>query len=474
MTSDAHQLAQRFLAFVNASPSPFHAVEECRRTLLASSFIELKEKEAWSLKPDSKYFFTRNRSTLIAFTVGGKFVPGTKSGFSIVGAHTDSPCLRVKPVSELSKAGYVSLGVECYGGGLWHTWFDRDLTVAGRAIVRAVDGQLQHRLVHIKRPILRVPTLAIHLNREVNSDGFKFNTETQLVPMLATAVKSRLEKTKGDDGKRRAGVEGKHHSTFLKLLSEELECSVDTIVDFELCLADTQPSAIGGLENEFIFSPRLDNLMSTFCALEALVTSSNAPGSLASDTSARIISLFDHEEIGSRSAQGADSAVMESTLRRIVSNVESNKDQRDTAFQETVAHSLLVSADMAHAVHPNYSDKHEENHRPVIHGGPVIKSNANQRYATNSVSGTVIREIARKHNIPVQEFVVRNDSACGSTIGPIVAGNLGMRTIDIGNPQLSMHSIRETCGVDDVTYAVQLIKAFFEDFPAMDARLDVD
>ncbi|KAL7750659.1 hypothetical protein RI367_004001 [Sorochytrium milnesiophthora] len=467
-STDAPAAAQDFLTFVNASPSPFHAVAEAKRRLSAKGFTEIKESQTWrdELKPNGKYFFTRNSSSIIAFVVGGKFQPGS-GGFTMVAAHTDSPCLKVKPVSRKEKSGFAEVGVQLYGGGLWHTWFDRDLSIAGRVMVEESSGEFKQHLVRIARPILRVPTLAIHLDRAVNTDGFKFNNETQLAPVLCTIAKQELSYPVKDKSEK-----PKHHPVLLDMIAKELKCSVSAIHDFELCLFDTQPSTIGGALNEFIFSPRLDNLMMSYTSIEALLRAA-ADKSHESDTNVSLVALFDNEEVGSLSAYGADSHFLESTLRRITSAF-GTPNNSSSAFEESVHRSYLVSADMAHCIHPNYADKHEENHQPMMNKGVVIKINANQRYATTAPTSLLLRRCAAKYSVPLQEFVVRNDSPCGSTIGPILSGKLGLRTIDVGNPQLSMHSIREQCGTEDVEYAIQLFKGVFEEFAKTDVKVLVD
>eukprot|EP00842_Homolaphlyctis_polyrhiza_P000352 jgi/Hompol1/1317/HPOL_005578-RA len=525
-------VASEFLKFVDAAPSPFHAVDGAIRRLLAAGYSELREGAAWDtqLVPGGRYFFTRNRSAIIAFAVGGRYAPG--NGFSIIGGHVDSPCLKVKPRSRKDRLGHLQVGVELYGGGLWHTWFDRDLSVAGRVLVEKPDGTFDHRLAKIDRPILRIPTLAIHLDRQ---EDFKFNKEVQLTPVLAMAAQDALNKKEDD-----SDASAIHQPQFLKAVAENLGVEVSKIRDFELCLFDTQPAAIGGVNNEFIFSSRQDNLMMSFCALTALIQSGD---SLANDSKIRLIGLFDNEEVGSTTAHGANSNLLETTLKRLSalrlgSNAQTHvasapapapapapaatisqtssvsrtthastddvddvdwvvvppaitsldPDAPDASiaydaalsgsannilhqsalqtastegiYERSVVQSLLISADMAHGLHPNYTEKHEENHRPLINKGVVIKQNANQRYATTAVSTLVVREVAKKAGVPVQEFVVRNDSPCGSTIGPMISSNLGIRTVDLGNPQWSMHSIRETCGVHDTEYATSLFKVY--------------
>ncbi|CAB4280532.1 unnamed protein product [Prunus armeniaca] len=468
--------------FLNASPTAFHAVDEAKKRLQNAGYEPVSEREDWKLEAGKKYFFTRNYSTIVAFAIGKKYVAG--NGFHIVGAHTDSPCLKLKPVSKVAKGGYLEVGVQTYGGGLWHTWFDRDLTIAGRVIVREEkDGSVSysHKLVRIEEPIMRIPTLAIHLDRDVK-DAFKVNTQSHLLPVLATSIKAELNKVVAENGQadsdaqthgkksneRTTSNNSKHHSLLLQLLADQLGCEPEHISDFELQACDTQPSIVAGATKEFIFSGRLDNLCMSFCSLKALIESSES--NLEDETGVRLVALFDHEEVGSDSSQGAGSPAMLNTLSRITNSFAADSKLLEKAIQR----SFLVSADMAHALHPNYMDKHEDNHQPKLHGGLVIKHNANQRYATNAVTSLIFREIARNHNLPVQDFVVRNDMACGSTIGPILASGVGIRTVDVGAPQLSMHSIREMCAVDDVRYSYEHFKAFFQEFSHLDEKIKVD
>ena len=470
-SGEALAAAKRLVSFVNASPSPYHVVNQCKQTLKSAGFVEICEKEKWAVNPNGKYFVTRNQSTIVAFTVGGKFKPG--NGFSIVGSHTDSPCPRLKPITRKMKEGYLCVGVEFYGGGIWSTWFDRDLAVAGRVVVREGDGdtaKLRSRLVHISKPIMRIPHMAIHLQREMN-EKFNPNRETEMVPVLAMGITEELNSPstancdpKPKDGQYTCQAQ-KHHPLLVKLLCDELQCAPSDLLDFELYVCDTQPGTIGGALEEFIFCPRLDNQVNCFTSLEALINA----GNLENDTHIRMITLYDNEEVGSNSAQGAGSNLTELILRRL-----SSSSSNPLAFEQAVAHSLLVSADQVHACHPNYAQKHEGDLRPSLNDGPIIKFNGNQRYATTAISAAVLREAGRRCNVPVGDIAVRNDSTCGSTIGPILAATLGIRTVDTGTPQLSMHSIREMCGVKGIQQATQLYQSFFEHFAAIDASIVED
>eukprot|EP00735_Rhodelphis_limneticus_P005956 TRINITY_DN1810_c0_g1::TRINITY_DN1810_c0_g1_i1::g.14066::m.14066 TRINITY_DN1810_c0_g1::TRINITY_DN1810_c0_g1_i1::g.14066 ORF type:complete len:472 (-),score=102.78,sp/B9RAJ0/DNPEP_RICCO/48.34/2e-162,Peptidase_M18/PF02127.10/3.1e-160,Peptidase_M42/PF05343.9/4.6,Peptidase_M42/PF05343.9/2.7e-06 TRINITY_DN1810_c0_g1_i1:268-1635(-) len=451
-------LARDFLGFVNRSPSPFHAVHTASEFLLQQGYKKLIETEPWNLIPGGKFFFTRNQSCLVAFTVGKKYQTG--NGFNIIAAHTDSPCLKIKPRSKLANLEYQQIGVECYGGGLWHTWFDRDLSVCGRVIVKESD-KFVHRLVRVERPICRIPSLAIHLAQDFE---LKFNKENHLVPIMAAEAAKQLT------GATDVPNSDRHSPELLNLIAKELGTTVDNLRDFELCLYDTQPASLGGINEDLIYSSRLDNLMSCYSGLKALEKSD---ATLEDESAIRLLALFDHEEVGSQSAVGACSALLQDSMARICSSLNSN-DPNGDHVSIMKNKSFILSCDMAHAVHPNYSDKHEKNHQPKMHKGVVIKTNSNQRYATNSIGTTILRELGAKRGVPLQDFVVRNDGPCGSTVGPILSANLGVRALDIGIPQLSMHSIREVCGAADVEHYVRLMTAFFEDFSSLDCQFAID
>lgn len=415
-SADPPAAAVDFLEYVDGAPSPFHAVAITTARLIEAGYTRLREDEEWGVpgesgskvQPGGKYFITRNQSALVAFSVGGAYKPG--NGVAAVAAHTDSPCLKVKPRSALKKGGCLAVGVQTYGGGIWHTWFDRDLGVAGRAVVRGDDGAVRSSLVRIDRPLMRVPTIAIHLDREVNSVGMKINNEDHLAALLATEAVDAL--TRSAAGVDACAGGGDHHPGLVEALADELGCEPEAIVDFELCLYDVQGSAIGGLHNEFIYAPRLDNLMSCYTGLRGLLEA-DADDSFKSDPCIRMLACFDNEEVGSNSMAGAGSSMLAEVFTRLAT----------PALAPIAARrSLLVSADMAHALHPNYPGRHSDLHKPSMQGGLVLKHNANQRYATMSHSAYFIREAAKIAKAPVQEFVVRQDMACGSTVRAALPG----------------------------------------------------
>lgn len=463
-------VAEEFLKFNDESKSPYHATAAIASILRNNDFVAIKEEDNWKpiLKAGGKYFFTREGSSIVAFSVDA-IIHGPDTGFAIIGAHTDSPCFKVKPVSTISAQGYLQLGVECYGGGLWHTWFDRDLTVAGRVVIRnEKTDALEFRLVSIPKPILRIPNLAIHLSRNIYTDGFKPNKETETTPIMATKLAAALNSTQADGEvktkpSQTAGLAAdRHPPLLLQTLAQELDVKPESIVDIDLCVSDTQPAVIGGILDEFVFAPRLDNLASCFSATRGLVASVSSG---VSDSVIRMVACFDHEEIGSRSSHGADSPLLTDTMKRICSAV-------DVDYHCALRRSLLVSADMAHGVHPNYASKHETNHRPGLGSGLVIKTNQNQRYATSGITGLIVREAARRAGgLKIQEFVVPNDKPCGSTIGPILSGASGLRTVDVGQAQLSMHSVREMCSAADFETVEKTFEALLTHFKEIDESI---
>jgi aspartyl aminopeptidase len=413
------------LDLIDASPTPFHAVAEVARHLEKAGFTRVREGDAWTLRPGTRAFTTRNDSSLVAFVVGR--APIAEAGFRIVGAHTDSPNLRLKPRAAYVKEGFRQLGLEVYGGVLLHTWLDRDLSIAGRVFV---EGEPEARLVGFGRPLCRVPSLAIHLNREVNDKGLVVNPQEHLPAVVG------LETDPADP------------DWFRKLLGAELDVDPAALVEWDLMLHDVVPAATSGAAGEFVHAPRLDNLASCHAALEALV---GAAGSGPAATC--LIALWDHEEVGSTSAEGAGSPFLGSVIDRIRIALDGSPEDGHRAL----ARSLCVSADMSHALHPNHSDRHEPRHQPRLGGGPVLKVNQSQRYATNAATASAFLRAAKAVDVPVQRFVTRTDLPCGSTIGPITAARLGIATVDVGNPMLSMHSIREMASSRDQDAMVRVL-----------------
>ncbi|HCD54128.1 MAG TPA: M18 family aminopeptidase [Halieaceae bacterium] len=419
---------RELLAFLAAATTPFHAVEALGTRLQAAGFAPLQAEQAWPLQAGGRYYLTRNDSSLIAFTVGTECPP--EAGVRMVGAHTDSPCLMVKPTPEKRRAGYFQLGVEVYGGALLNPWFDRDLSLAGRVSFADGGGVLRTATVDFRRPLAVIPSLAIHLDREANQSR-SINPQTDILPVLSLQADTALP-------------------SFRELLRERVleehpDCGVAEVLDYELSFYDTQPPALVGLHSEFVASARLDNLLSCFTGLQSLLAADGRQSCL--------LVCNDHEEVGSLSTAGAQGPMLLSTLRRMVPD--------DTALDRLVAQSVMISADNAHGIHPNYADRHDDNHGPLLNAGPVIKINANQRYATNAETAGLFRLLAREEGVPVQSFVVRSDMGCGSTIGPITAGGTGVRTLDIGVPTFAMHSIRELAGRDDAANLSRVLRRFY-------------
>ncbi|MEZ4294191.1 MAG: M18 family aminopeptidase [Polyangiaceae bacterium] len=419
--------ARDLCSFLDAGPTPYHAAREVARRLTEAGYTEISERDPFQLSPGDRRFVIRGGSTVVAFRVGTE--PAADAGFRIVGAHTDSPNLRVKPNSEASKHGYRQVGVEVYGGALYTTWLDRDLSIAGRVFVRK-DGAVEPRLVDLKRPVCRVPNLAIHLNRGVNNDGLVLNAQKHLTPILGLGKEA----------------------DFLSVLARELGEKPESLLGYDLSLYDVEKAAVAGIDDELLFGARLDNLGSCHSATTALLAAAPSPRT-------QVIVLYDHEECGSRSAVGAAGTVLRDILRRIVDATMRERTSMDQAFPRAMAASLLVSADMAHAVHPNYADQHEPNHLPHLNRGVVIKSNSNQSYATNGETTARFTLFCEAAGFEPQRFVTRSDLPCGSTIGPITSAELGIQTVDVGAPMLSMHSCREMCGTLDVHLAAEAYTA---------------
>ena len=427
--STDREIALDLCRFIDAGVMPYQAQAEICRRLTAAGYERLAEADPWKLVPGGGYFITRADTTVVAFRVGG--MAPSETGFAIVGAHVDSPNLRIKPNAATSSFGYRKLGVDVYGGALLATWADRDLGLAGRVVLAARNGAKRSAMVEIRRPIARISNLAIHLNRRVNDEGLKLDKQYHMVPMLALDVTSPV------------GSEW----SLLPLLAGEIGCRADEILSYDLGLFDVQPSALGGLHEEFIFAPRLDNLGSTHAALLAMCNGMARVKSAPETT--WIGALYDHEECGSQSTQGAMGTVLRDVMSRIAALHPASGKLGVEDSQRAFARSFMISADMAHAIHPNYPEVHEPEHRPRLNGGPVLKRNDNQRYATDGDSGARFTLLCRAAGFEPQVFVGRSDLPCGTTIGPIAAAVNGVQVVDVGNPMLSMHSIRECCGTLD-------------------------
>ncbi len=407
------------IEFLDASPSPWHAVESTIDRL--DGFTRLDETEAWTDLPDAGYVV---RSGAI---IAWRLPSGSTSGhtpFRVVGAHTDSPCLRVKPRPDTGGHGWKQLAVEVYGGILNNTWLDRDLGIAGRVV--GADGAVS--LLNVAEPVARVPQLAVHLDRDVNSGGLTLDTQQHLTPVW--------------------GVGASTPGEFASWVRETAEMSSDPAW-WELCLYDVQGAAVIGADHSLLASGRLDNQLSCWAAATALAAADPVDH-------IAVAVLNDHEEVGSSSNTGAAGPFLEAVLSRIVAARGGGVEELARAF----AGSSCVSADNAHAVHPNYPERHEPGHRPIVNAGPAIKVNSNQRYATSGDTAAVFQRACEAAGVPWQVFVSRNNMPCGSTIGPITATRLGIATVDVGVPQLSMHSARELCGIDDPGHLAAALRAF--------------
>lgn len=428
ISADVQKNARDLLTFIDASPSPWHAVATAAERLNQQGFEALSEVESWQLKAGSRYFVARNGS-IIAFVMGQQSPVST--GFNMVGAHTDSPSLRLKPNAAYSTDGLIRIGVEVYGGPILATFSDRDLSLAGQVNVRTQQGFDTH-LIKFDEPIVRLPNLAIHMNREVNDKGLKFNKQTEL-PLLF--------------GQGKEGVDA--DAQFICHLADKLKVKPADIINFELNVFDTQKGVIWGAHQEFIADSQLDNLASCHAALTAICNTENPQ-------TTSICALFDHEEVGSESATGANGSFLANVVDRIC--LDLNQEDKLRAL----AKSFFISADMAHAFHPNFSGSYEPCHHVHVNQGPVIKTNANQHYATDAKTAARFIQLCEKAGLPYQQYAHRSDLGCGSTIGPIIASKLGVASIDVGAPMWAMHSIRESAGVLDHHYMISVLNTFLK------------
>lgn len=432
---ETHPSVHRLLDLLDISPTPFHAVAEVGRQLEAKGYHRIDLAEEREKLPVGTKAYVVDGGSLFAFRLGS--APLVDGGWRIVAAHTDSPNLRLKPQPLVRNHGYVRLGLEVYGGVQVPTWVDRDLGMAG--LVHLRDGSssegMRSELVCVRQPVCRIPTLAIHLNRTVNDEGLKLNKQKHLPAVFSLADDD------GDDPLR-------------ALLAGELDVDPNDILTWDLQLYDLQRPSLGGAHHEFVHSARLDNLASSHAGLEALLdVSDDEPGEATA-----VLALFDHEEIGSTTDRGASSRALDNILRLTLRTSEA---QGSGSFSRALANSWLVSADMAHAVHPAWSDKHDAEHMPRMNAGPVIKQNANKRYSTEGETSARWVLLCERAEVPVQWYVHRTDLRCGSTVGPMLAARLGVRSIDVGNAMLSMHSVREQCGATDHPWMIRAMTEFF-------------
>ncbi len=423
---------QNLLSFIDSSPSPWHVVNTVESLLKPLQFTKLDESTKWDLKPGGRYYVVRDGSSIILFVLGNK--PLLETGVKIIGAHTDSPGLRVKPNALNAKEGLQRVNVEIYGSPILATFTDRDLSLAGRICYKAAEDQIVSRLIKFDKPLLRLPNLAIHMNRNVNEDGLKLHKQNEL-PLILSALSEQLLPP----------------DYFLSLLQQQSGVDSGRILSWDLALYDTQKGAIWGAQEEFYSNSQLDNLASCHAALQALLDDASLKGD-----NTLVCALFDHEEIGSESKQGADGSFLPDVLQRIT--LANATDRQD--FQRIMAKSFLVSADMAHAYHPNFPNAYDHDHKVMLNKGPVIKINSNNRYSSESISEAMFIDWCNQADVPYQRYSHRCDLPCGSTIGPITSAKLGLRSVDVGNPMWAMHSIRESAGVLDHGFMIKALKKF--------------
>lgn len=421
------------LKFLDDSPVNFLAVKTIEKKLISAGFTKFEATDKMpEMKVNDKFYVTKNDSSIYAFEIGKK--PLAEAGFHIICAHCDSPTFRIKPNAEiLCEGGVIKLNTELYGGAIMSTWFDRPLSLAGRVLVKTNDPMHPAtKLVHIKRPLIQIPNLAIHFNRQVN-DGVALSKQKDMLPVIGI-INSTLEK----------------ENYLLKIIGKEIEEDIQNIIDFDLYLYDTTPACLFGLKNEFISAGRLDDLSMVHAGLEAFVSSEASKHT-------KILAIFDNEETGSQTKQGAGSPFLSNIIQRIVLSQGGTMDD----YYRAVEHSFMISADNAHAWHPNYPEKMDPTNHPVMGGGPVIKFNAAQKYASDASSASIFTNICECAGVPCQKFVNHSDVAGGSTLGNILASSLPVKGVDMGNPIWGMHSIRETGNVNDHIYCIKAFSTFY-------------
>lgn len=426
------KLALELVDFLYDSPSACHGVKATQKILDKNGFVEIKETDKWDLQAKGKYYVIKNDSALIAFEVGTGNIEET--GFRLIGAHTDVPGFRIKPNPQMISEGkYVKLNTEVYGGPILYTWYDRPLSIAGKVSIKGVSPlKPETRLININKPLLIIPSLAIHMNREVN-EGYKINKQLDTLPLLGL-INDKLEK----------------EDYLMNILAEELQVNKEDILNFELGLYEYEKGSLIGMNEELISSGRFDDLWMVFAGVKALVNSKE-------NVATKVMVCIDNEEIGSLTAEGANSTLLSNILERIALGLGKDRE----GYYRTLANSIMISADLAHAVHPNLGVKHDPTNRPVLEGGPVLKIAASGSYSTDSFNGAVFAGICESVGVPFQKFVNRSDLRGGTTIGPITSANLTIPVIDMGAPVLGMHSIRELASVKDNYYTIKVFTEFF-------------
>ncbi|KAF2140137.1 uncharacterized protein K452DRAFT_230852 [Aplosporella prunicola CBS 121167] len=455
-----------FCDFLTDNPTVFHAVEAVAKQLEKASFSKLSERDSWKLRQGGKYYLERNGSSLIAFVVGDSYKAG--NGASVIAGHIDALTAKLKPIPKLNtKAGYVQLGVAPYAGALNSTWWDRDLGVGGRVLVKESSGKIVTKLVKLGWPIARIPTLAPHFGAAANGP---FNPETQMVPIIGLDNSDISGSSEENWKPSLLGGEGSFTSTqpqrLVRAISKELDIDPSTIVNWELELFDTQPATVGGIDKEFIFAGRVDDKLCSWSAIQALLNSTDASTSATAESSTlKIVGLFDNEEIGSLLRQGARSNFLPTVVERII---DSFGTSTPSLVSQTFAKSFLVSADVIHAVNPNFLNAYLENHSPRLNVGLVVSADSNGHMTTDAVSTALLQRCADKCGQKLQVFQIRNDSRSGGTVGPMLSSATGIRAIDAGIPQLSMHSIRATTGSLDPGLGVLIFQGFLDHYESVD------
>lgn len=427
------QAAHELIQFIHESPTNYHAVQNLKKQLTENGFKQLFSGEAWQIEKGGKYFVTKNHSSLYAFIPGEGSI--AENGFKLICAHSDSPTFRIKPSAEMIVEGkYLKLNTEVYGGPILYTWFDRPLSMAGRVLLKS-DNPLKPAIqfINFKRPLLVIPHLAIHFNRTVNEQGNPLSKQKDMLPVIGM-INGHFEKD----------------NFLLKLIAGEMQIRPEDILDFDLTLYDYEKGCLTGLHDEFISCGKLDDLAMVHAGLKALLQSGTC-------NKTKVLAIFDNEEVGSGTKQGAASPILRTIIERIVYGLGGSPEDLFRAIHN----SFLISADMAHALHPNYTEKHDPTNHPIINGGPVIKINANQKYITDGDSAAVFKTICRLAGVPCQEFVNHSDMAGGSTLGNLLLSQMEVRGVDIGNPMWGMHSVRETAGTEDHEHIIKALTTFY-------------